>query len=925
MVNIKARKLLELLLTAGLVLWGGYTFLAFLGATAHAEMFAMPRDIERVVFECRSGGAWINVCQGIKLIGPDIANLWSRLALMRPYLVLSLVLGSGLWLWKRLGRNRGRLKAIKVWQLLVLSAVLTWGIFNSLVYWSGAKEMRVVPDLTRDSKGAQVFGYESFRNLLDSGCLRGTATEASYQMKGKCIQIAFGKRVIPAILFAGLVVFELLIVGRFILGNFGKRELDSMSEFILSLGLGVGGWVVTLWFLAVFSAIKPVLVWVLFIVTPAVFYKQAIYWLKKLLSAEIDVGTGNLTKGLLVWLLLSYLGLALLQVIRPAPLGWDDLGSYINRPRQMVGYGRFIEQMASFQWEYLTAVPYLLFGFNSSFGTVGALVVNWLAGVFALLTIIAFGKEFLGRGGGLVSAILYYTLPMVGYFSFQDLKIDNAVFFAGALSVFCLFKFLFPGVGKARVERGDWGWLVMAGIFGGLGFSFKLTFVLVLFMSMVVLAGAWVNWVAAIGTALLFVAVMALNNTLNLSGVLTIIYGGQHLISSSVVVTSLWVAGGVCLALGLFLKRKTAKRFIKGSVFFMGTVAVIILPWVMYNNIRGKESLPFPDLWSFPKQGTKIVLSEPSKRDRAGKYLRLPIDLSVDINNPACQPTAASEELDRYWGFGKGWGHFTGLIWRLFTNQDVVGYYVVLAPVLLLFPLVLFLPYFWSREGRYLRWLFFGTTATIAVWLFLGNGIPWYGIVIFLGVLIVVEALSVHADTALNRFLAMVLICFSLFTNMAARFWNLNLNSEMVLYAMGRYTPKDLIDGTFPAYTQIAQVVLARSQTISNRPYLYKAGTFIQYFVPRNLELIVEDDSWLDRFNCLYQERDAELTIKRLKALGFNSIIYTTQEASIEKDKNGTLHKKARLLEEFLSRSDLGIKILVNDQKKFGTVFAVID
>jgi hypothetical protein len=58
----------------------------------------------------------------------------------------------------------------------------------------------------------------------------------------------------------------------------------------------------------------------------------------------------------------------------------------------------------------------------------------------------------LGSGPGLLAALLYYALPMVGHFSFADMKIDNAVFFVGTLAVLAVLHALFPPLsGRRRV------------------------------------------------------------------------------------------------------------------------------------------------------------------------------------------------------------------------------------------------------------------------------------------------------------------------------------------------------------------------------------------------------------------------------------------------------------------------------------------
>jgi hypothetical protein len=149
----------------------------------------------------------------------------------------------------------------------------------------------------------------------------------------------------------------------------------------------------------------------------------------------------------------------------------------------------------------------------------------------------------------------------------------------------------------------------------------------------------------------------------------------------------------------------------------------------------------------------------------------LPPELTVDPNHPACKSSARAEELDRYWGFGSGWSHYVTLAWRQVMNIDSFGYYVTLVPALLLLPLLLLLPYFWSKEGRWLRLLTVGTFIFFVQWAFAANGVPWYGIGMFLGFAIGLEAFIVYAPDKPNRYIFGFLIAMSIMICITNRLW----------------------------------------------------------------------------------------------------------------------------------------------------------
>ncbi|MBU2213778.1 hypothetical protein KJ996_04030, partial [Patescibacteria group bacterium] len=76
-------------------------------------------------------------------------------------------------------------------------------------------------------------------------------------------------------------------------------------------------------------------------------------------------------------------------------------------------------------------------------------------------------------------------------------------------------------------------------------------------------------------------------------------------------------------------------------------------------------------------------------------------------------------------------------------------------------------------------------------------------------------------------------------------------------------------------------------------------------------------------FNCLYNERDPKLTLERIKTLGFNSFVFDTNTATIEKDPNGSLHQKVNTFIDFINNPELGLQVVISDTKA-GIAFILI-
>jgi hypothetical protein len=688
-------------------------------------------------------------------------------------------------------------------------------------------------------------------------------------------------------------------------------------EAMLSVGLGACGLIVILWTFAVAGLYTNVAGWLILLAIPAIAWKHAWHWLKSLrgLSWEYDSPWygGAL---LLSWLLISYLAFNFLTVIRPFPIGWDDLGVYLNDPRLLVSYGHFISRMDAFQWEYITSLGFLLFGYGSWFGATTAMIINWMAGLLAVLSIYTFGTLYLGRRSGILAALLYYTLPLIGHFSFADMKVDNAVFTMGALTLLAAFIALFPFDDEDDdVQTFHWTWIILAGIFGGFGFAMKPTMIMVVMSLFAVFIGALLQGVAFIGGGFLAWTVFVSQGVFREKDVFQKITGNPDFISHNAFLGLCIAAGIAIVGYGAYLRPARVRHAMLTCAVFLGVFGATLLPWLIHNNIVSGNTIPRLVLNAPNTVSPEFLLA--GETYAPGANVRaLPSDLKVDLKSIACTGgTSKKEELDRYWGYGTGIGHYLGLPWRSVMNADSAGYYVTTMPALLLFPLLLLLPFFWTKKGRWLRWLFLATGFLTVQWIFFANGIPWYGIGMFLGLVIGLEALVCKAPDRSTKIAASIFLFLSFVTVFSHRFWQFETQRNLYGYSLGVVSAPAMQERTIPHYNNIRDIVLQRAEAMPEAPYVYRVGTFIPYFIPKNLEILPVADNQMDLFTCINQGgADPQMTLNRMKALGFNSIIFDTNTATIERDPNGTLHKKVQGFLDFVNTPTLGLQVVVNDQ-----------
>ncbi len=935
------KRVLGISLFAALFLWGGYTLLKYLSVNVHQQVLLTEGQRDTVRVACEGSG---DLCQGLNALWPFLSHTFSWAAPFLWYAILSLVF-YGVIIGLQYFKTQSWTLHLrwKPWKILLLFLGSLFLIFNVLGLGSEGpvSTRRIVEPLPQVYNNITPETLEilkaNFQELQASNCLTLVGQSVSgaqvYDLKISCMESAFFTRVIPQLALVLFFLFVLLVLGRMVLSFLRPRWRHPLVEVVTSIGVGAGVLIAILWVLALLHLYTAAVGWILLIAIPIIGFRHAQYWLTSFLKTEWEGRYIWYGMTLIIgWLLLSYLAFNFLTVIRPFPIGWDDLGRYLNHPRQLVSYGHFIPQMATFQWEYLTSLGFLLLGYETVQGATLSMIINWSAGMLAVLTVYTFGLVFLGPKRGILAALLYYTLPLVGHFSFADMKIDNAVFVMGTLSALCVFLALFPThneieeADEDQVQtRRDWKWMILAGFFGGLAFGMKPTAVMVIMALSTIIVGISLEWVAFIGAVFLGWTFYTWHTEFNPATISQYVYGDPSVIGKPLVYAICLGFGLLFFGIGAWRNRSALVPTLRLVGIFIAGIFAAMMPWLVYNNIQHGHFPPTLELGAPDYISPVFSIEPPHIPASEGQDVRvLPPELRPDLTNAACKNTSKTEEVDRYWGggYGKGWGHYLTLPWRSVMNLDSAGYYVTTMPALLLFPLLLLLPFFWSKRGRPVRWIFAATLFMIFQWIFFANGIPWYGIGMFMGLVLGLEVLVFDAPNRSTKWLAGIFIALSLCMSFAMRFWQFDQQRNLLEYPMGKVSAEGIRKRTIPHYDIIRDTVLQRHASIPDRPYVYRVGTFIPYFIPRSMENLPMTDNQLDFFNCLFQERDGTLTLERLKALGFSSIIFDTNTQTIERDPNGTLHKKVQGFVDFLNGPELGFQVIVNDPEA-GVAFVV--
>lgn len=137
------------------------------------------------------------------------------------------------------------------------------------------------------------------------------------------------------------------------------------------------------------------------------------------------------------------IGTNFINVVRPMPIGWDDLGVYMNWPKLIAMNGSALDGAGMFAWQIVTAIG---FAFGSA---TQAFFLNQLGGIFSIILLTYTFSQFFDRSNKkslvhlpLLGATIFYAMPMVIFQQGKDMKLDPALFSISIAGIGALFMYL---------------------------------------------------------------------------------------------------------------------------------------------------------------------------------------------------------------------------------------------------------------------------------------------------------------------------------------------------------------------------------------------------------------------------------------------------------------------------------------------------
>ncbi|MBI2453272.1 hypothetical protein HYV56_01065 [Candidatus Peregrinibacteria bacterium] len=646
-------------------------------------------------------------------------------------------------------------------------------------------------------------------------------------------------------------IWLLLLILFHNIGSFFQRKREqTLYEFFEAIAFGMAVVMLGMFVLGYAEMLNEKTTWAMFVILFLISLPKIKSLIKALLKYKKEFTLKEAIKGILpLSIILIILSFNFINSLSFFPNGHDSLSLYQNTPNLLVQYGSLMSGVPAYNFELINTLVLLLFK-----SKLISMSLNFFVGFLALWFMYETFKKFIPWKDAMLLIAIFVSLPMTSFIVSVDPKIDMPLLFFSLLAIHSALN--------KKYAR--------TGLLLGIAFGMKYTSLLLIATIFAFFAYETGGILATIGITLLTLAVFGLKRTL----IPIELYSREIQL---IIINILALSGFISIFYTL-IRRKIPLKDLK-PFFITGAIIVLTFsPWLLKNGLETKTL------------GNSLLY---------GKNVTPNIDRkTIEAENKICTPIIDKKEVDlgSYRVNDKGISVLVKI--PIATTINPIRPNDRISDISFLF--LGFLPFVilgWKegqkeeKDEEKKKWkkITIFTIVYFFLWLTSTNGIIWYGMPLFIGLLLMYH--KVWKTEKWPYIVVVIWFAFSLLHHFSDTF----TDNATLLYAGGLTNEEVLFSQRFRGSAEMQKILNSKENMNKN---VYLIGQFLDYFIEKN-DRRVYKDSAMEDFTCLFRDDNPEMVKKRLKNAGFTFIAYSEKGLYPEKDLNGPLHKQFRWFKEF--------------------------
>lgn len=407
----------------------------------------------------------------------------------------------------------------------------------------------------------------------------------------------------------------LIICCCYVLGNYIIKRLFSVTftmleTTIISIAFGMITVSILLFLLGALQLLHAMVIGPLLAIILLVFRQRLLFFLKYTLAQPIQfsgkinwLGFGSF------YLLLLFVSLIYLQNIRPFPTGFDALAVYMNLPNLIGNTNGLVSGFSPYYWSLFVSLGFILL---DNFSLVVSLSVS--GAILSGFAIYSICRKWINDNHALFTTALFFTLPMVNFQAYSDVKTDLGLLFFMLTVVLVLINYLryiYPSSTnkivsiltssikskkkkkrisekKQEPEQKIKGWLgskiskdyeyiILLGVLSGMVLGIKLTGLILIFSTIAGLIVIKTGRIGFLSSMTLFLFIILVGKLDVASGLRAYHFGASYftwavLLLTLVGIGFLWVRS-----------REILIETVKNVLLYAAFVGLIYIPWPVKN------------------------------------------------------------------------------------------------------------------------------------------------------------------------------------------------------------------------------------------------------------------------------------------------------------------------------------------------------